>query len=142
MSWEQGQIMKLVNQKRANPDAFCPGRGCLRPRGECRKHPAGGPKPVEPRVVNIRVTPCYDVFIGRPGPWGNPFTHLEHASKGTIRVSTRKAAVEEYRNMIMADPELQARARRELRGKVLGCYCAPRECHGDVLLEIANAAAE
>ena len=37
-----------------------------------------------------------------------------------------------------AKPELIARAKVELRGKTLGCWCAPKPCHGDVLLEIAN----
>ncbi|MHB8407806.1 MAG: DUF4326 domain-containing protein [Acidiferrobacterales bacterium] len=26
----------------------------------------------------------------------------------------------------------------ELRGKVLGCWCSPQACHGDVLEELAN----
>jgi len=26
----------------------------------------------------------------------------------------------------------------ELRGKDLGCWCAPENCHGDVLLALAN----
>ena len=25
----------------------------------------------------------------------------------------------------------------ELRGKILGCWCAPKVCHGDVLVELA-----
>jgi hypothetical protein len=27
----------------------------------------------------------------------------------------------------------------ELRGKDLACWCAPERCHGQVLLELANA---
>ena len=27
----------------------------------------------------------------------------------------------------------------ELRGRVLGCFCAPLPCHADVLAEVANA---
>ena len=26
----------------------------------------------------------------------------------------------------------------ELKCKILGCWCAPNECHGDVLAELAN----
>lgn len=26
----------------------------------------------------------------------------------------------------------------ELKGKVLGCWCAPNSCHGDVLTELAD----
>ena len=32
-----------------------------------------------------------------------------------------------------------ARARRELKGKVLGCWCKPASCHGDVIAEIIDA---
>jgi hypothetical protein len=35
-------------------------------------------------------------------------------------------------------PELIERARRELKGKRLGCYCAPKPCHGDVLARVAE----
>lgn len=26
----------------------------------------------------------------------------------------------------------------ELNGKILGCYCKPRDCHGDILIKILN----
>ena len=26
----------------------------------------------------------------------------------------------------------------ELKGKTLGCFCKPKSCHGDVLVELAN----
>jgi hypothetical protein len=26
----------------------------------------------------------------------------------------------------------------ELKGKILGCWCSPKSCHGDVLSELAN----
>jgi hypothetical protein len=31
------------------------------------------------------------------------------------------------------------RALDELRGRDLVCFCAPRPCHGDLLLRLANA---
>lgn len=51
-----------------------------------------------------------------------------------------------YRDWILRQPALIERARRELKGKVLGCWCkTPRNpdapCHGDVLVEIANSEA-
>ena len=52
--------------------------------------------------------------------------------------------------VMVATPELPSRlepanvdealaALPELRGKDLVCWCAPEACHGDVLLELANA---
>ncbi len=86
-----------------------------------------------PRVVNKYhgKPPAGAVYIGRPGPWGNPFTI---GADGY-----RAAVVAKHRAWLLARPELVDRARRELRGRTLVCFCAPRACHGDVLLEVANS---
>jgi hypothetical protein len=51
---------------------------------------------------------------------------------------TRKESVEEYRkwfkDKISHDPEFRD-AVEELRGETLGCWCKPKPCHGDVILE-------
>ena len=83
----------------------------------------------EPRVVHCKREP-FDVYIGRPGKWGNPFK-LENEAR-------RAMVIAEYRSWLLQRPQLVEDAKRELRGKVLGCWCAPKPCHGDVLLEIAN----
>lgn len=70
------------------------------------------------------------IYVGRPGPWGNPFHVGKHG--------TRAEAIALYREWLLAQPALVARARRELRGRDLECWCAPLPCHADVLLEIAN----
>ena len=72
----------------------------------------------------------YDVYIGRPGPWGNPFVVGEHG--------TREEVVEQYAEWLLSQPDLVAKAKKDLKGKVLGCWCAPKLCHGDILSEIAN----
>jgi len=72
----------------------------------------------------------YDVYIGRPGPWGNPF---EIGKDGT-----REGVVEKYAEWLLAQPELVEQAKTELKDKVLGCWCAPKLCHGDILVELAN----
>lgn len=82
------------------------------------------------RVVHCK-RESYDVYIGRPSKWGNPFK----LGPGESRAD----AIAKYRKWLWGQPELIAAARRELRGKVLGCWCAPKACHGDVLLEVANS---
>lgn len=92
---------------------------------------------MKPRVVHCKKEP-FDVYIGRPSPWGNPFSHKE----GTLaehRVATREEAVARFREWFLSRPDLVEKAKRELKGKVLGCWCKPASCHGDVLLEIANS---
>ncbi len=88
-------------------------------------------------VVHCKVEP-FDVYIGRPSKWGNPFTHLQKATLAQWHRSTREEAVEAYRQYLLDNPELLAAVRTELKGKVLGCWCAPRACHGDILAKIAN----
>lgn len=51
----------------------------------------------------------------------------------------RDGVIEAYRPWLMSRPDLMAVARAELTGKDLVCWCTPRACHADVLLEIANS---
>ena len=86
-----------------------------------------------PKVYNKhhKNAPADAVYIGRPGKWGNPFV--------IGRGLSREFVVEKYREWLSARPGLVEAARRELSGKDLVCYCSPRSCHGDILLEVANA---
>lgn len=79
-------------------------------------------------VVNSRKEP-YDVYIGRPSKWGNPFS---------LKRMTRDEVIARYREWIKYHPELLADL-HELKGKRLGCFCKPSACHGDVLAELADA---
>lgn len=69
------------------------------------------------------------MFIARPSKWGNKFI--------VGRDGTRAEVIEKYRAWIVEQPELMADL-HELRGKVLGCWCHPKRCHGEVLVELAN----
>lgn len=75
---------------------------------------------------------AFDIYIGRPGPWGNPFE--------IGRDGSRVEVIEKYRAWIVKQDDLLTRL-PELRGKILGCWCAPLPCHGDVLLELLNGLA-
>jgi hypothetical protein len=79
-------------------------------------------------VVNLRHA-AYDVYIGRPSKWGNPF---EIGKDGT-----RAQVVAKYREYILNNPEL-LKDLVELKGKRLGCWCSPQLCHGDVLVELID----
>lgn len=80
----------------------------------------------------------YDVYIGRPSKWGNCFTHLKHLGGPTVIVDTREEAVSRYEEWLREQPDLMLEVKRELKGKVLGCWCSPLACHGEVLVRIAN----
>ena len=70
----------------------------------------------------------FDIYIGRPSRWGNPFK--------VGRDGSREEVIAKYRTYVLSRPDLVA-ALPELQGKVLGCWCAPEPCHGDVLAELA-----
>lgn len=82
------------------------------------------------RVVNM-AKHRYDVYIGRGrgSIWGNPFHEDQHTTKSEV--------IERYRAWIQTQPQLMARL-PELRGKILGCWCKPDICHGDVLATLAD----
>ena len=78
----------------------------------------------------------YDVYIGRPSKWGNPFTHKE-GTKAEFILPTRAEAIEAYRKWITeGDGKHLLNDLHELKGKTLGCWCKPQSCHGDVLAEL------
>lgn len=86
-------------------------------------------------VVN-RTRSAFDVYIGRPSKWGNPFSHKPD-TQAKFRVATRQEAIAKYREWILTQPQLIA-SLHELFDKVLGCWCKPDDCHGDVLLELVE----
>lgn len=91
------------------------------------------------KVVNIKNYEPYDVYIGRGSKFGNPFTHLPHLGGPIIIVDSREEAIKRYEEWILEQPELINLIKLELKGKILGCYCKPLPCHGDILLKIANS---
>lgn len=93
------------------------------------------------RVINVRARGAtWDVYVGRgkdprsgvhagpAAPWGNPFKVEAHGPD----------AMRLYLDHLAAHPRIVAQARRELPGLVLGCWCAPRLCHGEVLARLAD----
>ncbi len=78
----------------------------------------------------------YDVYIGRPSKWGNPFSH-EEGTLAKFKVNSRDEAVASYRKWITeGDGKHLLNDLHELDGKILGCWCKPKACHGDVLVEL------
>lgn len=75
--------------------------------------------------------PAGAVYIGRPTKWGNPY----RMGAGGF---TRAEAITKFRAYLAGRPDLIEAARRELAGKDLVCFCAPLQCHGDVLARVAN----
>lgn len=80
-------------------------------------------------VVNLKTDP-YDVYIGRGSLFGNPFRITE--------TDTRRMVIANYEAYFLGkikDDEWFRKQVVALRGKRLGCYCAPLRCHGDVIVK-------
>ena len=74
--------------------------------------------------------PADAVYIGRGSKWGNPYR---------IGPDGDRAAVIAKYERWLADQHQLLRALDELRGRDFICFCAPKPCHGGVLLRLANA---
>jgi hypothetical protein len=98
-------------------------------------------------VVNIRKTSC-DVYVGRKkfGPhFGNPFSHLPLPH--CIPVGSRDEAIQAFKEWLDGSNHKDVEPERrqwvidhlnDLKGKTLGCYCAPLPCHAQILACAAN----
>lgn len=89
------------------------------------------------KIVNCKYD-SYDVYIGRPSKWGNPYSH-KNGTLAKYKTATREEAIQKYKEWILTQPDLMA-ALPELKGKILGCWCRPMLCHGDILVELVNGA--
>lgn len=84
------------------------------------------------KVVHCKKEP-FDVYIGRPSKWGNPFQ--------IGKDGTREQVIRKYETWLLSQPQLLNEL-RELEGKVLACWCKPKACHGDVLVKYAEKFAD
>ena len=93
--------------------------------------------PKKEMVVHCKKKP-FDVYVGRPSKWGNPFTHINDGKTlAKYVVGSREEAIESYRKWITdGDGKHLLKDLGELKGKVLGCWCKPKACHADVLDEL------
>jgi hypothetical protein len=71
----------------------------------------------------------YDLYIGRPSKWGNPFV--------IGKDGTREEVIKKFIKYLLDSPKLMNEL-PELKDKVLGCWCAPKVCHGNILATLAN----
>lgn len=75
----------------------------------------------------------YDVYVGRPSLFGNPYIIGVDGTRSEVIALYREWIEQQVRD----DAEVRAGV-KALKGKTLACWCAPAPCHADVLLEIAE----
>lgn len=90
------------------------------------------------KIVHCKKEP-FDIYIGRPTKWGNPYSHKPSGTLASYVVATRDEAIDAYRKWITeGEGKHLLNDLHELKDKTLGCWCKPKSCHGDVLIELLN----
>ena len=79
-------------------------------------------------VVNKNIE-SYDVYIGRGSKWGNPFIIGKDGNRSEV--------IKLYEEYILKETDLME-SLHELDDKVLGCFCYPKNCHGDILIKLRH----
>jgi hypothetical protein len=90
-------------------------------------------------VVNIKTGARCDVYIGRSkrpmdGFFGNPF----EIGKDGDRETVLKRFKHYFEERLKFDREFKSRV-LALRGKILGCFCLPEKCHGEIIAEYLDS---
>lgn len=85
------------------------------------KNPFGMGRPRVHNKMKGTAPPGY-VYVGRGSPWGNPF-----------KEGTREENIARFKEETLPGLDL-----RPLIGRHLVCWCKPKPCHGDLLLEAAR----
>lgn len=93
-------------------------------------------KVVRIRRSNGKIVQDCDIYIGRAcsmgnwnlkaSKWGNPFKLSEYSLD---------EALKKYEEYVRNNKELIA-SLPELAGKLIGCWCYPKPCHGDILIKL------
>lgn len=92
---------------------------------------------IKTTVVNIR-TSKYDVYIGREGHgqdgiFGNPYSAMGDGGRDRAIALYR----EYFYKRLRIDSEFATNV-EVLRGKRLGCFCEPKQCHGHIIADYLN----
>ena len=69
------------------------------------------------------------VYVGRPSPYGNPVPVSEDAPRGV--------AIMGFLEHLKESPALVEKIRADIGDKDVICWCAPRDCHADIIRYVA-----
>ena len=70
------------------------------------------------------------IYIGRGSMFGNPYIIGVNGNRNEV--------CDKFEKMILKNKKLIKQIKNKLKGKDLVCYCAPKRCHGDFLVKLAN----
>lgn len=86
---------------------------------------------VHPHLISWAMDRGVFVRIDRKSKWGNPFVLGRDGDRDTVIRRYAEEHLPHQRSLLAS--------LSDLRGKALGCWCAPARCHGDVIAEAVHA---
>lgn len=96
------------------------------------------------QIVHLKKS-NYDLCIDRSSKWGNPFildNSKDLKERATVITQYKNYLINQLKTKQLNIFELIDQKNKilttELRSLVLGCWCYPRLCHGDVLASVAD----
>lgn len=72
------------------------------------------------------------IYIGRGSLYGNPFVIGKDGNRDEV--------CDKYEQYLLNNPQLLQAVKTNLKGRDVVCFCAPKRCHGDTLVRLANEA--
>jgi hypothetical protein len=85
-------------------------------------------------IINLHHTKRCDVFCDRFSIFGNPF---DYQKMGITRDEACELFIPYFKNKL-TNPEFRDKV-LALRGKVLGCWCVPKRCHVQTIVEYVES---
>lgn len=70
--------------------------------------------------------------VHRPTVYGNPFVIGKDGDRAEV--------IRKFREYFLSNPYLMQKAKSELQGKVLACFCDPLPCHAHIIAAIIDQA--
>ena len=122
----RGQEARQLQQEQGS-------RGEARPAGsQCPSPPRGGPPWSTPRLSGVTRPGAARYLLQGGGPGGAAARHRGAAAY------THGRGDREKRVRTCTEGKSNCEPRKELNGKVLACWCAPKMCHCNIIAQIAN----
>jgi len=88
------------------------------------------------QLINRRKNKNFDISIGRDSIFGNPHRlgWCKICNRPHDRIDCLIAYKEYFYKRLLTDIDFRDNIEK-LRGKILGCWCNPLPCHGNVIIE-------
>jgi len=78
--------------------------------------------------VTTKWDPTMTQYIGRPSVFGNPYPMRSEQD--------RELVIQQFERYARSNATLLQHIKALPKDAVLGCYCASKACHGDVIIKL------